>query len=150
MNNTTRKTRHLSLILVPILLATGCSEIPDKMQRDVYTRVEDCMRDWQQQDLCKQMPIADAQQHAFNTTGVTGGGVHPIYWGPTYTANDRAVMYNGANVAPTSNTAMSRPLVVTSTSSPAARSSPGTARSVARGGFGGVGHASSGGHSSGG
>lgn len=147
MNNTTRKTRNLSLILVPILLTAGCSEVPDKIQRDVYTRAEDCMRDWQQQDLCQQMPASDAAQHATHTSG----GVHPTYWGPTYNANDRAVVYNGSTVAPLSNNTMSRPMVVTSTSSLAAQSSPGTARAVARGGFGGAGHASSGGgHSSGG
>lgn len=146
MNNKTRKTRNLSLILVPILLATGCSEVPDKLQRDVYTRAEDCMRDWQQQDLCQQMPMADAQQHATNTTGGTGGVVHPIFWGPSYTGSDRAVVYNGASVAPATNTAMTRPFMVTSTSSASSRASPGTARAVAsRGGFGGAGRASSGG-----
>ena len=143
MNNTTRKTRNLSLILVPILLAAGCSEVPDKLQRDVYTRAEDCMRDWQQQDLCQQMPMADAQQHASNTTGGTGSGVHPIFWGPSYTGSDRAVVYNGASVAPTTNTAMTRPFMVTSTSSASSRTSPGTARAVARGGFGGGARASS-------
>jgi uncharacterized protein YgiB involved in biofilm formation len=150
MNNKTRKTRNLSLVLVPILLATGCSEVPDKIQRDVYTRAEDCMRDWQQQDLCQQMPITDALEHSINTTGSPGGGVHPIYWGPAYTANDRAVIYNGTTVAPLSNNAMSRPVIVTPKSIPATQSSPGSARSVPRGGFGGAGRASSGGHSSGG
>ena len=144
-----RRTRNLSLVLVPILLAAGCGgDVPSDQQRDVYTKFEDCMADWGKVELCQQLGEADAKQFAEATTGVAGGGggSHLIYWGPSYYPGDRAVMYNGQSVAPTTNRAMSRPFAVRSTSSAAARTSPATARatSVARGGFGSSGHAAGG------
>lgn len=137
-----RKTQKIVLVLVPILLAGCGGDIPDTQQRDVYTKFEDCMADWGKTELCQQMQEADAKQFAQNTTGVSGGGgSHLIFWGPSYYPGDRAVSYNGQNYAPTTNRAMSRPFAVTSTASPAARSSPATARatSVSRGGFGSAG-----------
>ncbi len=142
-----RKTRNLSLVLVPILLA-GCGvDTPDDQQRDVYTKFEDCMADWGKPELCQQMQEADARKFAENTTGVSGGGPHMVYWGPSYYPGDRAVTYNGQTFAPKTNHAMSKPFMVTSRSSTSAKSSPSTARStsVARGGFGGGSSHSSGG-----
>lgn len=133
-----RKTNTLSLVLVPLLLAACGADIPDEQQRDVYTKFEDCMADWGKAELCQQLQEADAAQFAQQTTGVSGGGSHVIFWGPSYYPGDRAVSYNGQNYAPTSNRAMSKPFAIRSTSSAAARSSPATARatSVSRGGFG--------------
>jgi uncharacterized protein YgiB involved in biofilm formation len=143
-----RRTKNLSLVLVPILLAACGDEIPADQQRDVYTKFEDCMADWGKEELCMQLGEADAKQFAEATTGVAGGGggSHVIYWGPTYYPGDRAVIYNGQSIAPTTNRAMSRPFAVRSTSSAAARNSPATARStsVSRGGFGGGGKAAGG------
>jgi uncharacterized protein YgiB involved in biofilm formation len=145
-----RKTKNLSLVLVPILLAGCGADIPDAQQRDVYTKFEDCMADWGKLELCQQMQQADAQHFAQQTTGVSGG-THAVYWGPSYYPGDRAVIYNGQTYAPVSNRAMSRPFVVTSTSSATAKSSPATARatSVSRGGFGGGGRAAGAGSSGG-
>ncbi len=143
-----RRTRNLSLVLVPILLAACGGDIPAEQQRDVYTKFEDCMADWGKMELCQQLGEADARQFAEATTGVSGGGggSHLIFWGPSYYPGDRAVMYNGQTVVPTANRAMSRPFAVRSTSSAAARTSPATARatSVSRGGFGGGGRAAGG------
>lgn len=148
-----RKTINLTLVLVPILLA-GCGvEVPDKQQRDVYTKFEDCMADWGKPELCQKMQEEDARQFAENTTGVSGGGgSHMIYWGPNYYPGNRAVIHNGQTLIPKINHAMSKPFMVTSRSSSAAKSSPSTAHSTStsRGGFGAGGRAAGGGHSSGG
>lgn len=136
-----RKSRNLSLVLVPVLLAACGAEVPDQ-QRDVYARYDDCMADWGKPELCQQMPVADAQEFAQQTTGVPGGGgAHTVFWGPSYYPGDRVVGYNGQTFAPDMNRAMSRPFAIRSTSSASAHSSPATARatSVSRGGFGGAG-----------
>lgn len=144
-----RKTRTLSLVLVPILLAGCGGEIPDEQQRDVYTKFEDCMADWGKPELCQQMQEADAKKFAEHTTGVGGGGgSHMVFWGPTYFPGNRGVIYNGQSFAPTTNRAMSKPFMVTSKSSAAAKSSPSTASTPSRGGFGAGARAASGGHSS--
>lgn len=142
-----KRTKNLTLVLVPILLAGCGGEIPAEQQRDVYTKLEDCMADWGKLELCQQLAEADAKQFAEATTGVPGGGgSHLIFWGPSYYSGERSVMYNGQTFAPTTNRAMSRPFAVRSTSSAAARTSPATARStsVSRGGLGGVGRAAGG------
>ncbi len=143
-----RKSSAITLVLVPLLLA-GCGESPETMQRDVYTKFEDCMADWGKPELCQQLQQADAQQFAQQTTGVQngGGGSHVIFWGPSYYPGNRAISYGGSDYVPSSNRAMSRPFAITSTSSSLARTSPGVARSasVARGGLGGAHGVSSGG-----
>lgn len=155
-----RKTKNLSLVLVPILLA-GCGvDIPDTQQRDVYTKFEDCMADWGKTELCQQMQQADAQQFAQQTTGVASTGPHVVYWGPGYYPGSRSVYYNGQEYAPSTNRAMSRPFAVTSTSSATAKASPGTpsrggaatssgSNAGSRGGFGGGGRAAGAGSSGG-
>lgn len=156
-----KKTKNLSLVLVPILLAGCGTDIPDAQQRDVYTKFEDCMADWGKAELCQQMQQAEAQQFAQQTTGVPGGGgSHLVYWGPNYYPGDRSVYYNGQQYTPLANRAMSRPFAVTSTSSPAAKASPGTpsrggatagagSNAGSRGGFGGGGRAAGAGSSGG-
>jgi hypothetical protein len=140
-----RKTQKLSLVLVPILLAACGAEVPDPdEQRDVYTKMEDCVADWGKPELCAQIAEAEAKQFAEVTTGSShAGGSSIIFWGPSYYPGDRAVTYGGQTYAPTTNRAMSRPFAIRSTSSAAARSSPATARptSVARGIAGGAGRA---------
>lgn len=155
-----RKTKNLSLVLVPILLAGCGAGIPDAQQRDVYTKFEDCMADWGKTELCEQMQQAEAQQFAQQTTGVSGGGSHLVYWGPNYYPGNRSVAYNGQQYTPLANRAMSIPFAVTSTSSTAAKASPGTpskgvttvgagSNAGSRGGFGGGGHAAGAGSSGG-
>lgn len=140
-----KKSVSVSLVLVPALLSIyGCSYDPsegDAMQRDVYTKFEDCVADWGKPELCQGIAQAEAAQLAQSQGVNTGGGVHPIFWGPSYYPSDRAVSYNGQTYAPTKSRAMSKPFMVTPTSSASAKSSPGTARatSVSRGGFGSFG-----------
>jgi hypothetical protein len=156
-----KKTKNISLVLIPILLAGCGAKIPDAQQRDVYTKYEDCMADWGKAELCQQMQQADAQQFVQNTTGVTsGGGSNLIFWGPSYYPGSRSVSYNGQQFAPLTNRAMSRPFAVTSTSSPTAKASPSTpsrgataagssSNAGSRGGFGGGGRAAGAGSSGG-
>jgi uncharacterized protein YgiB involved in biofilm formation len=136
--------KKLVLVLVPLLL-TGCSDSPDAMQRDVYTKFEDCMADWGKTELCQQLQEADAAQFTQQTTGTQSSGAHVIFWGPSYYSGERSVSYNGQHVAPKSNKAMSKPFAITSTSSASAKTSPGEPTTVNRGGFGGSSNGLSGG-----
>ncbi len=138
-----RRSGSVTLVLVPILLAgCGIETAEDPMQRDVYTRFEDCMADWGKPELCQQMQQAEAAQFAQQTTGSAGNGAHLIFWGPSYYPGARSVAYNGQTYTPLTNKAMSRPYAVTSKSSAAARSSPGAASPApSRGGFGAGGRA---------
>jgi uncharacterized protein YgiB involved in biofilm formation len=148
-----RKTRELKLVLVPILLAvSGCVYDPNDdagNQRDVYTKFEDCVADWGKPELCQQIADAEAKQFAQSTGASTGGGGHVIYWGPTYSpyGGGRSVVYNGQTYTPSVNRAMSKPFVISPTSSNIARSSPASpvraaaSSSTLRGGFGGGGRA---------
>jgi uncharacterized protein YgiB involved in biofilm formation len=153
-----KKTKNLSLVLVPWLLAACGTEVPDQ-QRDVYTKMEDCVADWGKPELCAQIAEAEAKQFAQATTGSShSGGSSLIFWGPSYYPGDRAVSYNGQSYAPTNNRAMSKPFAIRSTSSAVAKASPATpsrgsaatssGSTASRGGFGHSG--SSAGHSSGG
>lgn len=159
MKKKKRRSASVSLVLVPILLSTGCSYDPNDgppLQRDVYTKFEDCVADWGKPELCQKIAEAEAAQFAQDkgvTSGGTGGGVSPmIFWGPSYYSPDRAVAFNGQTYAPLQNRAMSKPFQVTSTSSAIAKASPGAARTsnISRGGFGSSGRAVGGAHSSGG
>ena len=136
-----RRSRKVALFLVPVLLA-GCSDVEDAQQRDVYTKFEDCMADWGQQELCVQLGQADAAQFAEETTGVQGGGsgAHTIlFWGPHYYPSDRSVIHNGRTITPSRNSAMSRPFHVTERSSASAKTSASKPSTVSRGGFGSTG-----------
>lgn len=126
---------------------SGCSYDPsdgEAMQRDVYTKFEDCVADWGKTELCQQIAQQEAAQLAQSkgvTGGTGGGGISPVFWGPSYYHSDRAVAYNGQTYAPNTNRAMSKPFFVTPTSSATAKASPGTARAtnISRGGFGSFG-----------
>lgn len=136
-----RMSTAISLVLIPVLLAACDTGQPPDQQRDVYRKFEDCMADWGKTELCQQLGQADAAQFATETTGSTqssSGGSTFIYWGPSYFPDNRSVAYGGQSYQPKTNRAMSRPFMVRSTSSVAARTSPATAgrSSVARGGFG--------------
>lgn len=126
----------VSLILVPaLLILSGCAG--DQTQRDVYTRFEDCVADWGKPELCQQIAEAEAKQLT-ESQGVMHTASGPIvFWGPPYYHGDRAVSYGGQTYIPGTNRAMSKPFMVHSGSSSAAKSSLSSPRIVSRGGFGG-------------
>lgn len=143
MRKRDRKNIKKVLVLVPILLAFGCTE--ESTQRDVYTRFEDCVVDWGKPELCQEIAKAEAQQYA-NSVGANTGGTSPvIFWGPTYYPGNRAVEYNGQTYTPGANHAMSRPFSVHSSSSKISKSSPASPR----GGFGSRGRFAGGGRGGG-
>ena len=147
----------IALALIPVLATmAGCSYDPSEtgapMQRDVYRKVEDCIADWGNPELCAKVADAEAKQFA-QSVGVDGSGGHSsvIFWGPSYYPDARSVHYNGQTYSPATSRAMSRPFSVAPSSSAFARTSPGTAArspsvssgAVSRGGFGSSGHSAS-------
>lgn len=128
------RKKAIVLALVPTLLVLpGCDS--ESLQRDVYTRMEDCIADWGDPALCLEVAKTDAEQFAQQTLGSHSGGHIPIlFWGPGYYSSHRSVEYNGKIFTPKTNSAMSKPFVVTSSSSSSAKNSP--AKPATRGGFG--------------
>lgn len=128
-----------------LLLAAGiggCGYDPaaDTVQRDVYTRLEDCVADWGNQELCAQTLQAENQQEQRDASGNVVMVPQYVFHGPAYYPGNRSVTYSGRTVTPTG---VGRPVSVSSFS----RS--GISPSAARGGFGSAGHAvASAGHGS--
>lgn len=130
-------TRVLELFLMGTLTATaGCggdSNVP--AQRDIYTRMEDCVADWGDVKLCQAMD-ATAQAEAAKQQATTAGGgtgFVPYYmWGPTYYGSDR-VYYDseGKAFTPRGNKAVRQAVTQVRASTV-----PSSAR---RGGFGSTG-----------
>lgn len=124
--------KKIALSLVPLLGVTvlsGCGEEPQT--RDVYNSREECMQDWNDGDLCTQMPDDDDYRRSH-------GVYHPVFWGPTYYHGDRTVSYKGKTISPTKMSSSRPSYSITSRSSSAARSGVSSpARSVSTGGFGG-------------
>jgi uncharacterized protein YgiB involved in biofilm formation len=133
----------ITLVLAPLLALAACGT--EDVQRDVYTKMEDCIADWGKPELCQSMAEADAKQHAASVGVDHSSSVMPMmFWGPGYYGSSRAVSYEGSTYAPSGNRAMSRPYVVGSSASTAARSSAASparggssSSSVSRGGLGG-------------
>jgi uncharacterized protein YgiB involved in biofilm formation len=124
--------KTIALSLVPLLGATvltGCGEEP--MTRDVYNSREECMQDWNDGELCTQMPDDDDYRRSH-------GVHHPIFWGPTYYHGDRKVSYKGQTVSPVRQSSSRPAYSITSRSPSYSRSGVSSpARSVSSGGFGG-------------
>lgn len=158
------RRKKVALALVPMFLAmSGCGYDPSQdgapMQRDVYTKVEDCIADWGNAELCSKVADAERAQFAKSVGVAHDGGSSIIFWGPSYYSGSRSVDYGGRSYTPLTSRAMSKPFSVTPNSSSFARSSPGTASrpasgvsssgSSSRGGFGSSGHSASAGSSGG-
>jgi uncharacterized protein YgiB involved in biofilm formation len=130
-------TRVLELFLMTSLTAVaGCGGDPDvPAQRDIYTRMEDCVADWGDKELCQAMDAtaqAEAAKQQPASTGVGSGYVPYYMWGPTYYGPNR-VHYNsqGTAITPRSNKAVRQAVTQVRTSTV-----PSSAR---RGGFGSTG-----------
>lgn len=121
-----KKTKVLTLILMPVILA-GCED--PQLHRDVYASREACLKDWNEADLCKDIPEKD--QAAVRSSG---GYAHPVYYyGPQYYGGTRSVEYLGRVHRPAANFSAGRAMNVGSSSISSIKSSPGV---PSRGGFG--------------
>ena len=139
---TRRRSKSVSILLVPLLLAGCAGGIEEAQQRDVYTKFEDCMADWGEKALCQQLGEQEKAEVVEQATVTTGGHSSSfLFWGPSYFPGDRGVSYGGRDIYPQKNSGMSRAYTVNERSSTAAKSSPGkmTSKSISRGGFGSTG-----------
>jgi hypothetical protein len=153
--NNMKRTQSLKLVLIPTIALAACDST-DHIQRDMYTKVSDCMADWSDSALCSQVP-ADAALEYSQTTGaasIASGEAGPIteehkdsqqsghssvvpsmlFWGPNYASGSRSVDYNGATYTPSSNNAARAAFNVSRSSLSVAKVSPG----AIRGGWGGT------------
>lgn len=129
-----KNSKKIALMLTPILsagLLSACGG-DEPMDRDVYQSQEECLRDWNDGDLCSRMPDDDEREY-HRSHGVA----YPVFWGPTYYRGSRTVDYKGRTIAPTGKSSSIPSYTISSRSSVGARTSPSTPRSVSSGGFGG-------------
>lgn len=129
-----KKSKRITLLLSPMLsavLLTSCNET--SQNRDVYQSQEECLKDWNESQLCERMNGED-ERHYHQSYGV----FYPVYWGPGYYGNDRTVIYQGREISPTTRNSSLAPFVTSSSTSPASRTGVSTPRSssVSTGGFG--------------
>ena len=136
-----KKSNSITLVIMPIigtLLACSCGGSGESTTRDVYQNRDECLKDWNEAELCEQMNDDDDREYR------SSGGVYTTrpFYGPVYYPSDRAIVYKGKTIAPTSKSTSMKSYVITSRSSPTSRSST---LSSPRSGFGGGGRSSSGG-----
>jgi hypothetical protein len=71
-----RSSLRVTLVLIGAAAVTDCDTAPDRpMRRDVYATLEDCKKDWGQNELCEQRSASSSS---------TGGGLGPRFYGPSY------------------------------------------------------------------
>lgn len=168
------KSRKKLLVLTALAASiSGCGADYDPIasevkatQRDVYTKIEDCIADWGDRALCLQAAEHAAKQQQQQTQrGAHDSTVivqsYPFY-GPEYASGYRGYYHNGAYVTPRSNTAskVTPPLAPSSnfkSSQSAARAAgvstggaraPGSTSTGGRSAFGSTGARAGGGASS--
>lgn len=116
-----KKSNSITLIIVPIIgtvLACACGG-GESTTRDVYQSREDCLKDWNEGDLCEQMNDDDDREYR-NSGGSYSS--RPFY-GPVYYPSDRAIVYKGRTISPTTRNTTMKSYTITSRSSPSSRSS---------------------------
>lgn len=130
-----KKSKKVSLVLTPILSAVmlvGCGGGEDEA-RDVYASVDDCLKDWNEPELCERMDSDSENEYRRSHSGV----MYPMFWGPRYYPSDRAVLYKGREIAPRGRSSSLTPAKITPGSPSYSKSSASSPRSSTRGGFGG-------------
>ncbi len=128
-----KKSNSITLVVVPLigtLLACTCGGGGESSTRDVYQNREDCLKDWNEAELCEEMNDDDDREYRRSGGVYTG---RPFY-GPVYYPSDRAVVYKGRSISPTTRTTTMKSYTITSRSSTSSRSST---ISSPRSGFGG-------------
>lgn len=137
-----KKSNSITLVLMPIigtLLACSCGGgSTESTTRDVYQSREDCLKDWSDGELCEQMNDDDDREYRRSGASYSS---RPFY-GPVYYPSDRAVVYRGKTISPTTRSTSMSSYKITSSSSSSSRSS---SVSSPRSGFGGRSSYSSGG-----
>ena len=120
-----KRSAAITLVLVGSLAGCGRPE----QQRDVYTSLADCSKDWSQPTQCE--PVRDGR---FSNSYFYGPG----YYGASFPSGSPRPSPNALDAihAGSSSSAFS---------SRRTSSGPGSSSGVSRGGFGASGHASSGG-----
>lgn len=107
--------KKISLPLVVALAATvsACDMAPDDdkpAQRDVYSTLEDCIADWGDTALCERQ-MTEAREHELKMAQAqrdNGGGSSafvPLFMGPSYYGDSRAISHNGQTYAPATSRA---------------------------------------------
>lgn len=128
-----KKSKTISLLLSPILsaiLLTSCGD-SEPIQRDAYKSMDECLKDWNTQELCGRMEEQDEREyHSHHGVG------YPIFWGPGYYGRDRTVIYQGRTISPTTRSSSIPGYTVSSRSSSASRTGASSPRSTSSGGFG--------------
>ena len=127
-----KKSNSITLVIVPLIgavLACSCGG-NEATTRDVYQSREDCLKDWSDGELCEQMNDDDDREYRRSGASYSS---RPFY-GPVYYPSDRAVVYKGRTIAPTTRSTSMQSYKITSSSSSSSRSS---SVSSPRSGFGG-------------
>jgi hypothetical protein len=128
-----KKSNSITLVIVPLIgavLACSCGGSGESSTRDVYQSKEDCQKDWSDGELCEQMNDDDDREYRRSGASYSS---RPFY-GPVYYPSDRAVVYKGKTIAPTTRSTSMQSYNITSRSSSSSRSST---LSSPRSGFGG-------------
>ena len=129
-----KKSNSITLVIVPIIgtvIACSCGGSGESTTRDVYQSREDCLKDWNEAELCEEMNDDDDREYRRTSGGSYSS--RPFY-GPVYYPSDRAIVYKGRTIAPTSRSTSMKSYTITSRSSTSSRSS---SVSSPRSGFGG-------------
>lgn len=134
MTERKKSASSIKLVVLASLVATGCDYDPVvEAQRDVYTKMEDCVADWGDTKLCQQMAdsVAAEAKQATAGSGTTVIHPYPYFYGPTYYGGNRVAYLDSQGtqmMRPNSNRAAN--LVSTSVRSSTLPSH------ITRGGFG--------------
>ncbi len=100
-----RQKKFPFLPLVALVGAAGCDTDPGAatINRDAYTRMEDCIADWGNAALCK-TEVANVNNNQSSTGGThSGGGAFIFIHGPGYYGSERVVTTpGGQTIRPTS------------------------------------------------
>lgn len=128
------RKRSAAITLVLIGSLTGCGR--PEQQRDVYTSLADCSKDWSQPVECE--PVRDGR---FSNSYFYGPG----YYGASFPSGRPRPSQNALDAVHTGVTSGIASSGRSSSFSSRSSSGSGSSSSVSRGGFGTSGHASSGG-----
>jgi len=143
MRTTRKRSAAITLVLAGSAALSGCSE--PESQRDVYTGLDDCTKDWGNPTQCE--PVRDGRHSASYFYG-------PRYYGTSFSSgrprpspNALEASYagrgGGTQIAGADRSAYSSTSYSSSSSRSSGSSSSSGGSTASRGGFGSSAHASS-------